>query len=73
MSNTPSSIIKSKMKLKGVRSKELAERLKQYGEELTDLSLNNKLKRGGFNATFFFNCMMALEITVLREEEWKSC
>jgi len=53
MSNTPSNIIKSKMKLKGIRSKELAKRLKKYGEELTDLSLNNKLKRDSFNATFF--------------------
>jgi len=73
MNVSPSDIIKSKMKLKRVKSKELAERLKAYGEELTDLSLNNKLKRDGFNATFFFNCMMALEITVLREEDWKSC
>ena len=58
MSISPSDIIKSKMKLKRVKSKELAERLKEYGEELTDLSLNNKLKRDGFNTTFFFNCMM---------------
>jgi lambda repressor-like predicted transcriptional regulator len=71
MGNTPSNIIKSKMKLKDIRSKELAKRLKKYGEELTDLSLNNKLKRDSFNATFFFNCMIALEITILREEDWK--
>ena len=71
MSISPSDIIKSKMKLKRVKSKELAERLKKYGEELTDLSLNNKLKRDGFNTTFFFNCVMALEVTILREEDWK--
>lgn len=71
MDKIPSNIIKSKMKLKDVKSKELAERLKEYDENLTELSLNNKLSRGGFSAVFFFKCMRALDIEVLREEEWR--
>ena len=43
------------MKLKGIKSKELVERLKEYDENLTELSLNNKLSRGGFSAVFFFS------------------
>ncbi|CAA6826589.1 MAG: Unknown protein [uncultured Sulfurovum sp.] len=59
------------MKLKGIKSKELAELLKEYDENLTELSLNNKFSRGSFSATFFFKCMRALDIEVLREEEWR--
>ena len=59
MDKIPSNLIKSKMKFK------------EYDENLTELSLNNKLSRGGFSAVFFFKCMKALEIKVLREEEWR--
>ena len=71
MDKIPSNIIKSKMKLKNIKSKELAERLKEYGEEINELSLNNKFSRGRFSAVFFFKCMKALDIEILREEEWK--
>jgi len=71
MDKMPSNLIKSKMKLKGIKSKELAERLKEYDENLTELSLNNKFSRGGFSAVFFFKCMKALDVEVLREEEWR--
>jgi len=71
MDKIPSNLIKSKMKLKGIKSKELAELLKEYDENLTELSLNNKFSHGGFSPVFFFKCMKALEIKVLREEEWR--
>ena len=70
-SRVPSNIIKSKMRLKNVRSKELAERLRKYGVSLSEHSLNNKLSRGGFSAEFFFQCMMALGVRELRDEEWE--
>jgi hypothetical protein len=71
MDKIPSNIIKSKMKLKGIKSKELAERLKEYDVHLSELSLNNKLSRGGFSAVFFFKCMKVLNVEALREEEWR--
>ncbi len=60
------------MRLKDVKSKELAERLGKYGVSLSEHSLNNKLSRGGFSAEFFFQCMMALGVRELRDEEWRA-
>jgi len=71
MDKIPSNIIKSKMKLKGVKSKELAKKLSEYGESLSESSFNNKMSRGGFSAVFFFKCMKILGIETLREEDWK--
>ena len=62
----PRNIIKSELKRKGLKVKDLVELLKPYGEELTELAFNNKMSRGGFSAVFFFKCMKALEVNVVR-------
>jgi len=65
----PRNIIKSELKRKGLKVKNLVELLKPYGEELTELAFNNKMSRGGFSAVFFLKCMKALEIKNIRLEE----
>jgi len=58
----PRNIIKSELKRKGLKVRDLVELLKPYGEELTELAFNNKMSRGGFSAVFFFKCMDALGV-----------
>ncbi len=65
----PRNIIKSELKRKGLKVKDLVELLKPYGEELTELAFNNKMSRGGFSAVFFFKCMKALEVKNIRLED----
>ena len=65
----PKNIIKSELKRKGLKVKDLVKLLKGYGEDLTELAFNNKMSRGGFSAVFFFKCMKALDVNVVRLEE----
>jgi len=62
----PKNIIKSELKRKGLKVKDLIELLKEYGEDLTELAFNNKMSRGSFSAVFFVKCMKALEVNVVR-------
>jgi len=65
----PRNIIKSELKRKGLKVKDLVELLKPYGEELTELAFNNKMSRGGFSAVFFLKCLKALEVKNIRLED----
>ena len=62
----PKNIIKSELKRKGLKVKDLVKLLQEYGEDLSELAFNNKMSRGGFSAVFFFKCMKALEVNVVR-------
>ena len=62
----PKNIVKSELKRKGLKVKDLIGLLKEYDEDLTELAFNNKMSRGGFSAVFFFKCMKALEVNVVR-------
>jgi len=62
----PKNIIKSELKRKGLKVNDLIELLKEYDEDLSELAFNNKMSRGGFSAVFFFKCMKALEVNVVR-------
>lgn len=57
----PKNIIKSELKRKGLKVKDLVEMLKPYGENLSELSFNNKMSRGNFSAVFFLKCIKALK------------
>lgn len=65
----PKNIIKSELKRKGLKVKDLVVLLKQYDEDLTELAFNNKMSRGGFSAVFFMKCMKALNIKTIKVEE----
>lgn len=62
----PKNLIKSELHKRGLKVKDLVELLKPYGENLTELSFNNKMSRKGFSAVFFLKCMYALEVKDLR-------
>lgn len=62
----PKNLIKSELQRKGLKVKDLVEKLKPYGENLTEKSFNNKMSRKGFSAVFFLKCMMALDIKDLK-------
>ena len=65
----PKNIIKSELKRKGLKVKDLIELLKPYNENLTELSFNNKMARGTFSAVFFFKCMKALDSKIIMIED----
>ena len=62
----PKNIIKAEMARKGVKVKEMVELLKPYGEDLTELSFNNRMSRKGFSAIFFLKCLLVLGVRDIR-------
>lgn len=69
MDNFPKNLIKSELHKRGLKVKDLVEKIKPYGEELTEKSFNNKMSRGGFSAVFFIKCMMALGVKNINIEQ----
>ncbi len=61
----PKRLIKSELHRRGMKVKDLVELLKPYGENLTEVSFNNKMSRKGFSAVFFIKCMKALKVNNL--------
>jgi uncharacterized protein DUF6471 len=58
--------LKAELKRAGVTYAELAKRLNEHGlEGETEASVNNKLVRGTFSATFLLACLAVLGITAL--------
>ena len=68
LENMPKNLIKSELQRRGLKVKDLVEKLKPYGEELSEKSFNNKMSRGGFNAVFFLKCMKAIGVKKLNLE-----
>lgn len=64
----PKRLIKSELHRRGMKVKDLVELLKPYGEDLTEVSFNNKMSRGGFSAVFFLKCMRVLKVKRLEIE-----
>lgn len=62
----PRAIIKSKLAENKMNVRDLIEKLKKLDENLTEQSFNNKMYRGTFSATFFFKCMVALNVKDIR-------
>ena len=46
-----------------------AERLEAMGIHETERNINNKISRGGFGATFFVQCLIAIGCSTLRLED----
>lgn len=62
----PKNYIRAEMKRKDIAVKEMCERLIKYDEKLNVQSFNNKMSRGNFSAVFFFKCMSALDLNIVR-------
>ena len=61
-------ILKAELKRRNVSYKQLAERLEDLGVHETERNINNKISRGGFSATFFVQCLVAIGCRDLRIE-----
>lgn len=62
----PKNYIRAEMKRRDISVEEICKRLLKYDEKLNIQSFNNKMTRGGFSAIFFFKCMCALELNIVR-------
>lgn len=62
----PKNYIRAEMKRRDISVKDICERLEKYDEKLNAQSFNNKMTRGNFSAVFFFKCMCALELNIVR-------
>lgn len=61
--------IRGEMKVRGITSKQMCELLQEkLNIQLKEQSFNNKISRSNFNATFFFQCMYALNIEKINFE-----
>lgn len=57
----PKNKIRSEMKARGITTEKMCELLEErLGIKLKPQSFNNKISRANFNATFFFQCMYAI-------------
>jgi hypothetical protein len=62
-------MLKVELKRRGISYKELATRLEAMGIHETERNINNKISRGGFSATFFVQCLIAIGCTTLHLED----
>ncbi len=62
-------LLKAELKLRGVSYRQLAERLEAVGIHETERNINNKISRGGFTATFFIQCLVAIGCHTLHLED----
>ena len=62
-------ILKAELKRRNVSYKQLAEKLEAMGIHESEKNINNKISRGGFNAVFFVQCLVAIGCTSLRLED----
>jgi hypothetical protein len=62
-------MLKAELKRRNVSYKQLAEKLEVMGIHETERNINNKISRGGFTATFFIQCLLAVGCHTLRLED----
>ena len=62
-------ILKAELKRRNVSYRQLAEKLEALGIHETERNINNKISRGGFTATFFVQCLLAVGCHTLRLED----
>ena len=53
-------LLRGQLRLKGITTAQLAEKLGAMGIQETERNLNNKISRGGFTAAFFIQCLIAI-------------
>jgi hypothetical protein len=59
-------ILKGELAREGVSYRDLSDRLREIGaQDIAEANLKNKISRGTFSATFFFQCLAAIGTTAL--------
>lgn len=58
-------LLRAEMAKRHLKAPDLAKSLSDLGIEVTPENLKNKIARGGFSATFFLQCLAAMEVKTL--------
>ena len=53
-------LLRGQLRLKGITTAQLAEKLGSMGIQETERNLNNKISRGGFTAAFLIQCLLPM-------------
>ena len=62
-------LLKAELTRRNVSYRDLADKLAALGIHETERNIANKISRGGFTASFFVQCMMAMGVTTLRLDD----
>ncbi|MFT7011847.1 MAG: hypothetical protein ACJAWR_001871 [Flavobacteriales bacterium] len=65
-------LLKSELVRRGVSNSDLAIMLEQIGIEETKSSIDSKISRGTFSASFFLQCLSVIGCTKFEIEDFKS-
>jgi len=63
-------LLKSELVLRGISNAELANMLSEIGIEETKSSIDSKISRGTFSASFFLQCLMVIGCGKIEIEEY---
>lgn len=64
-------LLKSELVKRGLSNKDLAMRLKEIGIEETKASIDSKISRGTFSASFLFQCLFVMGCSKIEIEEYE--
>lgn len=62
-------LLKAELTRRGITYGELAKRLHAIGVDDSERNISNKISRGGFSATYFFQIMEAIGVKTLHIDE----
>ncbi|MEW4925222.1 DUF6471 domain-containing protein [Algibacter sp. 2305UL17-15] len=65
-------LLKSELVRKGISNSDLVNLLEQIGIEETKSSIDSKISRGTFSASFFLQCLTAIGCEKIEIEEYES-
>ena len=65
-------LLKSELIKRGISNSELALLLKEIGIEETKASIDSKISRGSFSASFFMQCLSVIRCSKLEFEEYEN-
>ena len=69
--NTVKRLLKSELVKRGISNKDLAMRLKEIGIEETKASIDSKISRGTFSASFLFQSLFVIGCSKIEIEEYE--
>jgi len=65
-------LLKSELVRRGISNSDLADMLEQIGIEETKSSIDSKISRGTFSASFFLQCLTVIGCEKIEIEEYES-
>lgn len=65
-------LLKSELVKRGISNSDLALLLKEIGETETKASIDSKISRGSFSASFFLQCLSVIGCSKIEIEEYEN-